>query len=233
MPYRTNRFPYRLIVLCALLVLNTPHQNTASETDLVSGSADESSGDSHLITDSDSTSIDQELEAQLAALSDEELTALAEALEKDEGQSSKYPPVPEGFPETPVWFEDYFDETRHAKHVTMYRVLIELWNRGDRDFVSGVYEHHNGRVYPLYQDVVYVEWDSYTRDGPDGEPIEVKYISGTLGTHDTIGDVNDAGEDLFTEEEIMSGAYKTKYPDLKLVDYDSAGYDPASILNDY
>ena len=38
---------------------------------------------------------------------------------------------------------------------------------------------------------------------------------------------------LFTEEEIMSGAFKTKFSGLKLVDYDSAGYDPATVLNDY
>ena len=31
---------------------------------------------------------------------------------------------------------------------------------------------------------------------------------------------------------MMTGAYKTKYPDLKLVDYESAGYDPEIFLDD-
>ena len=52
---------------------------SVSGVDLVSGSEEELFSDSE--TESDSTEIDEELEAQLAALSDEELTALAEALE--------------------------------------------------------------------------------------------------------------------------------------------------------
>lgn len=31
---------------------------------------------------------------------------------------------------------------------------------------------------------------------------------------------------LFTVEELTSGAYETKYPDVNFVDYGSAGYDP-------
>lgn len=79
--------------------------SSLSETDSVSESGDESFSDGDLITDSDSTEVevDEELEAQLAVLSDEEFTNLAAALEQDEGESSKYPEVPEGFPMTPVW----------------------------------------------------------------------------------------------------------------------------------
>ncbi|MDE0185400.1 MAG: hypothetical protein OXP71_08060 [Candidatus Poribacteria bacterium] len=196
---------------------------------------EQSFSDTDSATESDSTQIDEDLEAQLAALSDEEFTALAEALEQEETKSSKYPPVPDGFPSDlkPVWLEDYFDEDDFSNHVTMYRVLIELWNQGDHDFVNGSIDTDTGKVYPLYHDVVYVTWDSYFREGPNGEPIEVKYLSSNLGTHDTVGSFNDAGEDLFTEEEIMSGAYLTKYPGLKLVDYNSAGYHPANVLNDY
>ena len=133
--------------------------HTASKTDLVSESGNESSGDSELITDADSTSIDEDLEAQLAALSDEELTALVDALEQDEGQSSKYPAVPEGFPETPVWLKDYFNERDFSNHVTLYRVLIELWNRGDHNLTGGTLDADTGRVYPSYPDVIYVTWE--------------------------------------------------------------------------
>ena len=224
--------PERLLTAEPAVVTSiSPDTLSVSGTDWVS-ELEASLSDTDPATESDSIQIDEDLEAQLAALTDEELTALAQALEQDEAESSKYPAVPDGYPLKPVWLEDYFDEDLHANHVTIARVLIELWNQGDHGFVGGTYDHDNGRVYPLYHDVVYVEWASYVREGPDGEPIEVKYLSSNLGTYDTVGSFNDAGEDLFTTEEIMSGAYKTKYPGLKLVDYVSAGYDPATVLGD-
>ena len=208
-------------------------QDTATDLVSDSGSGNESSGDSELITDADSTSIDEDLEAQLAALSDDEFAELAEALEQPERESSKYPAVPEGFPETPVWLKDYFDADSHAAHVTLYRVLIELWNRGDHDFTGGVSNQDTGRVYPIYPDVIYVTWDSFVREGPDGESIEVRYISSRLGIPTTVEPLLNSDGDLFTEEEIMSGAYKTKFSGIRLVEYDSAGYDPASVLDNY
>jgi hypothetical protein len=204
---------------------------SVSGADLMSGSEDELFSDSE--TQSDSTKIDEELEAQLAALSNEELSAFAEALEQDEGESSKYPAVPDGFPTTPVWLKSYFDEDLHANHVIIGRVLIELWNQGDHDFTGATLSGSNGRVYPIYPDVIYVEWDSYVREGPDGESIEVPYITARLGASSTIEPLLNSDNRLFTEEEILSGAYKSKFPGIRLVDYDSAGYDPARVLDDY
>ena len=201
------------------------------QTSSVPESEDELFSDSE--TQSDSTNIDEDLEAQLAALSDEEFTALAEALKQDEAESSKYPPVPDGYPETPVWLEDYFDEDVHAPHVIIDRVLIELWNQGDHSFTSGISDQDTGRVYPIYPDVVYITWDSYTREGTDGESIEVPYISIYEGVSSTVDPLLNSDGDLFTEEEILSGAYKTKFPGIRLVDHDNAGYDPATVLNDY
>ena len=68
--------------------------------------------------------------------------------------------MPEGFPSNirPVWLEDHFDENRHSDDLTMCSVLIELWNRGDHDIVYGVLDEDTGKVYPIYHDVVYVEW---------------------------------------------------------------------------
>ena len=207
-------------------------QHTASETDLVSQSGNESSSDSELLTNADSTSIDEDLEAQLAALSDEDFTALAETLERDEGESSKYPAVPDGFPETPVWLEDYFHERDFSDQVTLYRVLIKLWNRGDHDFTGGTLDRDTGKVYPAYPDVIYIKWASYILEGTDGESIEVPYISYYEAPLDTVAPLLNSNQQLFTEEEIMSGAYKTKFPGIKLMDYDNAGYDPSSVLGD-
>ena len=167
---------------------------------------------------------------------DEELTALADtlsSLEKDEGRD--FPEVPEGFPSDirPVWLEDFFDEILHADHVIMCRVLIELWNQGDHDIVYGVLDEYTGKVYPIYHDVVYVEWDSDVREDFNGESLEVPYISYTLGISSTVELLLNEDGNLFTEEEIVSGAYVTMFPDVTFVDYSDAGYDPATVLNNY
>ena len=151
------------------------------------------------------------------------------------GESSKYPAVPEGFPSNlkPVWLKDHFDENLHADHVIMYRVAIELWNQGERGFVNVVGDGHTGKVYLLYPGVVYVTWNSYVREGSDGESIEVPYISHWLGTPTTVDPLLNGNGGILSEEEIMSGAYVTMYPDVEFVDYEDAGYNPATILDDY
>ena len=152
---------------------------------------------------------------------DEELTALADtlsSLEKDEGRD--FPAVPEGFPSNirPVWLEDFFDEILHADHVIIDRVLIELWNRGDHDIVYGILDENTGKVYPIYHDVAYVEWDSDVHEDSNGELIEVPYISYTLGISSTLEPLLNEDGNLFTEEEILSGAYVTMFPDVTFWD---------------
>ena len=199
--------------------------SSMSKTDLMSEG--ESFSDNATST-TDTDEIDEEaLEALISEL---------EVLEQDEVASSDskgdFPEMPDGFPFTPVWLEypNYQKGDKHD-HELISRVLIKLWNQGDHDFVNGV--HENGKVYPLYNDVMYVEWDTRIIDGPDG-PIEFNYIASSLGTHarDDIEENYLVSGGLFTIEEMISGAYKTKYPNLKLVDYQSAGYDPATFLDD-
>lgn len=158
-----------------------------------------------------------------------ELVEEHSALEQEEGKD--FPKVPEGFPVTPVWLKDYFHERDFSNHVRLYRVLIELWNRGDRDFISGFSESKSGKVYPIYPDVVYLKWASYVRVSPDGQLVEVPFIKRRLGATDTVNQLVDSDGQLFTEQEILSGAYKTKYPGINFVDYDDSGYDPATVLN--
>ena len=111
------------------------------------------------------------------------------------------------------------------EHEMMYRVLIKLWNQRDHKFVNGVYKEGNGRVYPLYRDVVYLEWGEAVKE--DGQVI--RFPRSTFATH--AREPGATGE-LFTTEELLSGAYKTKYPDLKMIEYADAGYDPQTFLND-
>ena len=167
---------------------------------------------------------EEEFEDMLKSFSDDELTALAEMLYEDETESNGFPEVPEGFPSnlSVVWLEDYFDENLHADHVIMYRVAIELWNQGEHGFVNVTMDGHTGGVYLLYPGVVYVTRDSYVREGPDGEPIEVPYISSYLGIPSTLEPLLDS-----------DGRLSTESPGVEFVDYNDAGYDPATILDDY
>ena len=167
---------------------------------------------------------EEEFEDMLKSLSDGELTALAEMLYEDETESNGFPEVPEGFPSnlSVVWLEGYFDENLHADHVMIDRVLIELWNQGERGFVNTTIDFRTGKVYLLYPGVVYVTRNSYVREGPDGESIEVPYVSSYLGIPSTVEPLLDS-----------DGRLSTDAPGVEFVDYNVAGYDPATILDDY
>ena len=155
------------------------------------------------------------------------------SIERDEGKFSNFPEVPDGFPMTPVWLEDYFHERDFSEHVLMYRVLIELWNQGDHDFMNAVFESGSGRVYPIYPDVIYVWWDSYTIESPNGNSIEVPFIRRRLGATTTVNQVIDSYGRFFTEQEITSGTYNTKFPGISVLNAEHAGYDPDTVLIDH
>lgn len=155
--------------------------------------------------------------------------SLAHDLFQNEGEAgvaeagvvSDFPEVPADFPKNliPVWvgFPNYQKGDMHD-HESIYRVLIKLWNQGERGFVNGVFRDNNRRVYPLYPDVVYVRWEEKVVDGPQG-PIIVRRPRNILGTHRS-----------FTPEEIFSGRIEELYPDVNFVDIDTAGYDPETFL---
>lgn len=145
---------------------------------------------------------DADLEAMLAQLDGET------AEEKGD-----FPPVPADFPSTstPVWLGiPGYKKGDKPEHELVSRVLIKLWNQGEREFKDGVFDHHTGKVYPLYPDVVYVEFD---KDGT---------IASSVWMSNTPFDAND-----FT-----TGVWEIKYPEIKFVDFDNAGYDPYAFLTD-
>ncbi len=156
---------------------------------------------------------------------DVEITGEPDLLQHDieEGVASDFPEVPEGFPENlrPVWVQfPNYQKGDMYNHEMMYRVLIKLWNQGDHSFVNGVYSHNNNKVYPLYYDVIYAEWDEITVETPDG-PIKQKLLTHWLST-----------DKFFTPEEVITGVYATKYPGGEFVDFATAGYDPETFLSD-
>ena len=89
-----------------------------------------------------------------------------------------YPEIPPDYPHQNIWedLERHYDNG-HAtvEHELIHRVLIKLWNRGKKT-ESAILSSRNGRVYPLYNDTVYVEWaEAENEDGTVEE-----YLGGIL-----------------------------------------------------
>ena len=140
---------------------------------------------------------------------------MADLLELDgtNDQNSDFPPLPEGFPYPPVWIRIPGYQKGDMPDVELIgRVLVELWNRGLRGFESGAYS--GGKVYPLYDDVMYVKW-AYTENGI----LHIKKSLGRLERH-------------FYLDDFIEGTWRNKYPGVEFIPFDEAGYDPYTILND-
>ncbi len=62
-----------------------------------------------------------------------------------------YPEVPEGFPVGVSWDfpPDMFPQEIQRQGELVSRVLIKLYNEGDRDFIAAKW--HEGKVYPIYK----------------------------------------------------------------------------------
>lgn len=90
------------------------------------------------------------------------------------------------------------------------RVLIKLWNEGERNFLGG--STHNGKVYPHYHDTVYVRITPI-RD-KDGKR-RGQSTSITSGPHVQ-----------YTRAEILNPP-----PGLRVLDLESSGIDPYQYLN--
>ena len=90
-----------------------------------------------------------------------------------------YPEVPADYPNDmrPSWGKTGGNPSRD--HELMHRVLIRLWNQGDK-LVSGAFMD-NGVVYPLYPNTAYVEYRDINM--PDGTVRRIiKSADGPLGT---------------------------------------------------
>ena len=90
------------------------------------------------------------------------------------------------------------------------RVLIKLWNEGERNFRGG--STHNGKVYPHYHDTVYVRITPIKNK--DGKRIG-QSTSITSGPHVQ-----------YTRADILNPP-----PGLRVLDLESSGIDPFQYLN--
>ena len=182
-------------------------------------------------TTTDNT-IAESLKANKEAPSSQENEVEEESLESvlaelDEGTAEEkpdFPSVPEGFPShlTPLWLNPGYQKGDEPDYETIYRVLIKLWNQGDHSFSAGALA--NGRVYPIYPDMLYVEWDDTMVEDGNGEPIPVRYISSTMGA-----DPRDFEFEVNLSE-FVTGEWESKYAGIQFVDLDNAGYDPYTFL---
>ena len=109
-------------------------------------------------------------------------------------------------------------------HENIARVLIKLWNQGERGFSGAVHDPDYDRVYPIYRDVVYFEWGDGSGEDNHGNLIEFK----TFAITTTHGDVD---LDL-TEADFFNETWEEKYPDLKFIEFKDAGYNPYTFLTE-
>ncbi|MDE0084562.1 MAG: hypothetical protein OXU23_02550 [Candidatus Poribacteria bacterium] len=111
-----------------------------------------------------------------------------------------YPEVPEGAPIA------MFDETMSAQQKLLCRVLVKLYNEGD-PHKGGWISGRTGRVYPHYDDVIYVKYETQFNEitgqnetviaqatsGPDNFSVVQAVASGDIPSGYTLIDMKDAG----------------------------------------
>ena len=85
-----------------------------------------------------------------AEFDDAEFEAMLMEFEDDAiEENSDFPTVPDGFPFTPVWLRTFdYKKGDELGSEQIARVLIKLWNQGDRDFQGGTIRHNDGQIYP-------------------------------------------------------------------------------------
>ena len=122
-----------------------------------------------------------------------------------------FPAVPPDYPNdmTPTWVHNR--ESMSRDHELMHRVLIKLWNQGDKS-VSGAFMG-SGLVYPLYPNTAYVEYKDL--EMPDGSIRRViKSANGPLGT-----------------TPIMKNGFSVLPNGVKAIDRKDSGINPYNFLD--
>ena len=129
-----------------------------------------------------------------------------------------YPQVPDDYPYNVPWQRSEAErvqipQDQLEEQELLSMIMVKLWSEGDHDFTGGVIT--NGTFYPLYPNVVYVEWEQHQE--PDGTIH--RYASNVL-----TGGGNDSSVIM---DQLNNG--KTP-PGIRIVDYQSAGIDPYQFL---
>ena len=150
----------------------------------------------------------------LAELTEEEKQALTEEVTPPRESLygfGPYPEIPHDYPDQDAWDDIeklYYDGYESIGHELIERVLIKLWNQGTK-VTAATYNEQDG-VVPLYDDTVYVEWET----DDEGN----RYLS-SFSCHGSLGEY---------EESVENG---TQPSWIKVVPLEGAGIDPYSFLN--
>lgn len=122
-----------------------------------------------------------------------------------------YPEVPADYPNAmmPTWVNN--TESMSRDHELMHRVLIKLWDQGDKS-ISGAFMA-SGLVYPLYPNTAYVEYRDINM--PDGTVRRIiKSADGPLGT-----------------TPIVKNGFSVLPDGVKAIDRKDAGINPYNFLD--
>ena len=129
-----------------------------------------------------------------------------------------YPEVPADFPSDVIWdnprYQDFPEDVQRELEL-IKRVLIQLWEQGNKGFQGGSME--NGKVYPYYHNTVYVQW----REQEMADGTRHLYIS-TIMTSPRLG---------LTREQRKQIRLGNPPPHIRILDLDSTGIDPYQFLN--
>ena len=132
-----------------------------------------------------------------------------------------YPEVPEAFIQkvgAPPWLVDapfeLPEDTKKGVEI-IARVLIGLWKQGDESIINGIRDSGTGRVYPLYENTIYIRHLSASKESP------AKRLS-----------VFSDPSVMITEEERQRLQEGGEAPaGIRVLDFDTAGVDPSQFLN--
>ncbi len=145
--------------------------------------------------------------------------------DQEEEHEPDYPRIPDGYIAAvtkPVWLKHPGYQKGDMPEIeNIDRVLIKLWNQGERGFKGGMFAPEYNKVYPIYPGVQYVEWAIEPFQHDDGTIEHVPMIVSIFGPTDC----------TFEPRDFITGDWKHKYPNLKFVDYNDAGYEPENFLN--
>ena len=158
------------------------------------------------------------IEEFLAELTEEEKQALTEEVTPPRESLyglGPYPKIPHDYHRQDVWDDLeqlYYNGYGSIGHELIHRVLIKLWNQGTK-VTAAVHNEESGKVIPLYDDTVYVEWSEYELEDGTTERYLSKYLCyGALADY---------------EESVENG---TQPSWLKVVLREDGGIDPYSFL---
>ena len=122
-----------------------------------------------------------------------------------------FPEIPADYPDQGVWSETAL-RSMEPGHELISRVRIELWNQGVRT-IGGVYDNGHRLIYPIIDDVVYIEWAD--NPGIGGKP----YVRRQLTTS--------AVKDQY-HDDILKGIFP---PHLTIYEFPDGGIDPYEFLD--